>query len=106
MQPTSILANNHANKSGLKAAHADKIVEALKVITQGTAFEISVQANMKSVAVSRRLSELEKQGIVYSKGVSNKSESGRVALVWHLNKQPLTTWLNGTTSLKQGKMFE
>ena len=107
MQPTSILANNHANKIGLKAAHADKIVEALeKYGKPATAWRISILSGLDYHSVSRRTSELRDKGIIQEVNKSNDTQSGLSAIEYKVTKQSFSTWLNGTTSLTQGKMFE
>lgn len=105
---TSHLANKHAEQSGLKVNDKQKIITALQDLGAATCWQIANWKDslyMNYSAVARRMKELETEGLVYSKGTSDKSPSGRLCLVWYLSKQPLAAW-NGTQLLTQGKMFE
>ena len=79
MQATSQIANTIAKESGLKGQHYAKILDALKAIGSGTAYEIAAKCGMDAVQVSRRLSEMPS---VYDTGRKGRTPSNRPAIKW------------------------
>ncbi len=69
----------------MKEAHKIKIIEALKQLkTGGTYEQISTLINIDKAQVNRRLSEMERDGIIYNVGITRPTISGRSAMVRQL----------------------
>lgn len=63
-----------------------KIIEALKVIGQGTSQQISAYLTLDDEVVRKRLSELKKMGILYKPGHKVPTKKGCDAYVWQICK--------------------
>jgi len=71
------------------ANHKTRILDALNLLTEATAHEIAPHCGIDSVAVTRRLSELADDGLIYCPNqngcdMTRKTPSGRYARVWRL----------------------
>ncbi len=69
-----------------------RIIAALKVLGTGTAEQIAEQMNgFEAATAGRRMSELERKGVVFKTGEKRKTKRGHNAFVYCLtNSQPLT----------------
>ena len=71
-------------KPGQLAAIYRKIIEALKVLGQGSSQQISAHLTLDDDVVRKRLSELGKMGIIYKPGHKVPTKKGRDSYVWQL----------------------
>ncbi len=87
---TSHEAYKMMNKE-LLSDHHKKIINALKVLRIATAEEIAIFLNWDDKSrASRRMSELERDQIIYKPGEKRKTKYGRNAFVYTLvNKNPI-----------------
>jgi predicted transcriptional regulator len=84
---TSRLANEHITGNGGKVSHSQKILNALKKIKEGNFEKIAYYASMKESQVWKRLSELEKAGLIEKTTKTSILSSGDVGTVWRIAQQ-------------------
>ena len=71
--------------------HKKQIVDALKVLKKATAEEVAIYLNWDDKSRSaRRMSELEREQIVYKPGEKRKTKYGRNAFVYSLIRKEVT----------------
>lgn len=70
-----------------------KIVEALKVMGEGSSQQISAYLTLDDEVVRKRLSELQKMGILYKPGHRVPTKKGCTAYVWQICKAGAKTEL-------------
>lgn len=63
-----------------------RIIEALKVLGQGSSQQISAYLTLEDDVVRKRLSELQNFGIIYKPGHKVPTKKGRDSYVWTLCK--------------------
>lgn len=89
-QPTSKSA--HESIKPLKSELYRRIEEGLRLLKVGGHFEdIARFSGLKPAQVWKRLSELEKAGIIFNTGSTRPLSSGRKGIVWQLRNLPDTT---------------
>ena len=81
---TSIEAYEKICREGARETVYLKIINALKVIGDGTSWEISAQAGIKPDKVWKRQSELVSLGIIFDTGLRRNSPDGNKAMVYSL----------------------
>ncbi len=75
----------HNSVKEMKEAHYKIIIEALKKIKIGATYEqLASYCNLDKAQVNRRLSEMERDGIIYNVGITRPTISGRSAMVRQL----------------------
>jgi predicted transcriptional regulator len=75
----------------LLSKHHTQIIEALKVLKKATSEEIAIYLNWDDKNRSaRRMSELEREQIIYKPGEKRKTKYGRNAYVYSLIKKEAT----------------
>ena len=87
---TSHEANRRATEE-MRSAHKAKIVDALGQIVTGNYEMISQKCGLDKIAVMRRLSELEREQVVFKPGLKSNTSSGRQAFNYQLTSQPSLT---------------
>jgi predicted ArsR family transcriptional regulator len=61
-----------------------RIIEALKILGQGSSQQIAAYLTLEDDVVRKRLSELERFGIIYKPGHKVPTKKGRDSYVWQL----------------------
>lgn len=89
-QPTSRAANQHMNDTGAKVTHRDKILTALRTLKEGTFEAIARYAQMRDSQVWKRISELERDGLIVDSGKKARLSSGCMGIVWRIVEQDVT----------------
>lgn len=79
-----------------------KILLALKKIKEGTFEEVAVAAGLEPQMVWKRLSELQKSGLIYRPGNKRRLKSGREGFTWCLTGE-LPAELQAREQLMGGK---
>lgn len=75
----------------LLSKHHTQIIEALKILKKATSEEIAIYLNWDDKNRSaRRMSELEREQIIYKPGEKRKTKYGRNAYVYSLIKKEAT----------------
>jgi predicted transcriptional regulator len=86
--------SHEAHKSMTKdllSKHHTQIIDALKILKKATSEEIAVFLNWDDKNRSaRRMSELEREQIIYKPGEKRKTKYGRNAFVYELVKKEAT----------------
>jgi len=82
--PDTSLAAYESVKGGMLSDHQAKIIKALEVLGSATAEQIATHLTWEHVQATRRMSELEKIGIVYKPGTTAPTKKGRAAFLWTL----------------------
>ena len=90
--PSTSHAANVAMTYEMRKQHHGKIIAALKSLGSGTYEELADFSGLESHAVGRRLSELEREQIVWKPGTQKKTKSNRSAYIYQLtgDSQPKT----------------
>lgn len=89
-QPTSRAANRFMDDTGAKITHRDKILAALRNMKEGTFEAIARYAQMKDSQVWKRISELERDGLIIDSGKKARLSSGCMGIVWRIVEQDVT----------------
>lgn len=82
--PDTSRAAYKAAASEMIANHKQQILQALKILGQGTGEQIASRARINYFQVQRRISELEKDGLVFKPGHKLPTKTGRLSYVWQL----------------------
>jgi hypothetical protein len=84
IQPTSHLANEHMDVTGKKLSYSEIILQAMLCLdfVEGNTDRIANFAKLKREQVHKRLSEMEKQGLIFNTGKTNLLSTGRHGIVW------------------------
>ena len=85
MPETSREAYHSLNPANILEVH-HRIMDALRILGNGTFEDIARQAKLEPQRVWRRLSELLKVDIVYRPGTKKPLRSGRNGFIWALTK--------------------
>lgn len=85
--PDTSHAANVAMTYEMRKQHHGKIILALKEIGSGIYEQIADFIGMDRHQVGRRLSELEREGIVWKPGLKANTKSGRQAYIYQLTGQ-------------------
>ena len=64
--------------------HKQQILQALKQLKQGTGEQIASRSKINYFQVQRRLSELERDDMVFKPGHKLPTKTGRLSYVWQL----------------------
>ena len=85
--PETSHSANVAMTYEMRKQHHGKIILALKEIGSGNYEQIANFLGMDRHQVGRRLSELEREGIVWKPGLKSNTKSGRQAFIYQLTGQ-------------------
>lgn len=80
----------YAQAKPMMASHYAKIIEALKKLKSATAEQIAYHLNMDHSQINRRVSEMEREQMIYKPGIKKKTKTGRQAFVWCIVGEPYT----------------
>lgn len=101
-RPTSRAA--HESVKPRKPSHFEKIIEGLNKIKVGGTFEeISRSCGLSDSQVWKRLSELERGGVIFNTYITRKLKSGDKGIVWQLTGLPISENMPVTKSDKKEK---
>ena len=88
--PDTSIEAYHSMTDDLLSDHHKKIINALTILKKATAEEIAAYLGWDDKSrSSRRMSELERDQIVYKPGEKKKTKYGRNAYVYELVKKPI-----------------
>lgn len=73
-----------AATSEMIANHKQQILQALKILKQGTGEQIASRAKLNYWQIQRRLSELEREDMIFKPGLKLPTKTGRLSYVWQL----------------------
>ena len=81
---TSLLANDHMEQTGTKATHIELIYNAmlLPAFIEGNIDRIANFCQLRDTQVHKRLSEMERCGMIINTGKEAELKSGRLGIVW------------------------
>lgn len=82
--PTTSLEAYHSVSPEMLTNHHKCILNALKRLKSGTYEEIAAEVSMERHKIGRRLSELEREGVIYKPGEKRLTSTGRNAFVYKL----------------------
>lgn len=82
--PATSLSANKAATAEMRSDHHAKIIKGLRVLGSATYEELANHLGMDRHQIGRRLSELERETIVYKPGNTKPTKSGRQAFVYCL----------------------
>lgn len=101
--PTSKAGENHIKP--FKPNHKQKILEGLERLRiGGTHEEISICAGLRPDQCWKRLSELQREGLIFDTGITRKLKSGVIGSVWQLTgHKPIDTSNPKTTAQQKAK---
>lgn len=85
---TSKEANRRATHE-MRSAHKQKISKALRELKAANYETIAGKCGLDKHAVGRRLSEMERDGIVYNTKIKSNTSKGREAYMYSLSTQPV-----------------
>lgn len=85
MKQTSISAYREITDSGRKKTHSERIYAAMLKHGAGTYEQIATYANMQDRQVWKRLSELERDGMIFDSGRTATLSSGKEGTIWVVN---------------------
>lgn len=107
---TSLEAYAKLKPEQLRAIYR-KIIEALKIMGEGSSQQIAAYLTLDDEVVRKRLSELKKMGILYKPGHKVQTKKGCDAYVWQLCKAGAKTELQeklmpGTTIQDYSKTIQ
>lgn len=89
-QQTSISANRFMDDTGAKITHRHKILAALRNMKEGTFEAIARYAQMRDSQVWKRISELERDGLIADSGKKARLSSGCMGIVWRFVEKEAT----------------
>lgn len=101
--PATSLAANKAATAEMRSDHHAKIIKGLRVLGSATYEELANHLGMDRHQIGRRLSELERELIVFKPGNTKPTKSGRSAYVYCLTNGASPKTENEIKYLKQEK---
>ena len=84
---TSRLSYEKIMQPGARENTYKKVLDALKIIMDGTAWEISNQAGLKPDKVWKRLSELRRDDVIFDTGLRRNSPDQNPSMVYALSSR-------------------
>jgi DNA-binding Lrp family transcriptional regulator len=96
---TSLVKQGSFDPTQLSDTHR-KILYALSQLFEGTHEEIAVFLKIEKRKVCRRLSELDKKGLIYHIGIKKALRSGRAGFCWRLTDVSLPKTTAAEKALK------
>jgi len=100
--PDTSRAAYKAANSEMIANHKQQILQALKILKQGTGEQIASRAKLNYWQIQRRLSELEKDELIFKPGHKLPTKTGRLSYVWQL-KNPDQVQITKVEKILSGK---
>lgn len=82
---TSRLSYEKIMAPGAREGHYRLIIQALKVIVDGTSYEIASQSRLKADKVWKRCAELRKDDVIFDTGIRRLTPDGNKAMVYALS---------------------